>query len=66
MIADLFVPVVTPFGQDGGIDDGALAAHCEWVISEGAAGVMLFGTTGEGPSISVREKIDSAAALLRA
>ena len=66
MIADLFVPVVTPFAQDGTIDDAALAAHCEWVISQGASGVMLFGTTGEGPSISVREKIDSAAALLRA
>lgn len=66
MIADLFVPVVTPFADGGGIDDAALAAHCEWVISQGASGVMLFGTTGEGPSISVTEKLDAAAALMRA
>jgi len=63
MIQDLFVPVVTPFGEDGAVDIDALSAHCDWVSGQGANGVMLFGTTGEGPSLSVREKVDVARAV---
>lgn len=62
-LAGLVVPVVTPF-VDGRIDAAALADHCEWVVGQGATGVMLFGTTGEGPSISVAEKLATARALL--
>ncbi|HEV7656803.1 MAG TPA: dihydrodipicolinate synthase family protein [Mycobacteriales bacterium] len=60
---ELVVPVLTPFAG-GGIDVAALAAHCRWVVQEGAAGVMLFGTTGEGPSISVPEKLAAASELV--
>lgn len=63
MIEDLFVPVVTPFDNSGNVDRDALAAHCAWTVTQGARGVMLFGTTGEGPSISVDEKIAAARAL---
>jgi 4-hydroxy-tetrahydrodipicolinate synthase len=66
MISDLFVPVLTPFTREGTVDDRALAAHCEWLLAEGASGVMLFGTTGEGPSLSVDEKVTAAAILLAA
>ena len=64
MIEDLFVPVVTPFDNYGHVDRDALAAHCAWTVTHGARGVMLFGTTGEGPSISVDEKIAAARALV--
>jgi 4-hydroxy-tetrahydrodipicolinate synthase len=63
LIEDLFVPVVTPFDNSGHVDRNALAAHCAWTVTQGARGVMLFGTTGEGPSISVDEKIAAARAL---
>jgi 4-hydroxy-tetrahydrodipicolinate synthase len=66
VIRDLFVPSVTPFGGDGGIDVPALTAHCEWLIAAGATGIMLFGTTGEGPSITVSEKVATAKALTAA
>jgi 4-hydroxy-tetrahydrodipicolinate synthase len=66
MLADLVVPVLTPFAADGSIDDRALAAHTEWVLEEGASGVMLFGTTGEGTSITVDEKLAAARSLLAA
>jgi 4-hydroxy-tetrahydrodipicolinate synthase len=65
VITDLFVPVLTPFQADGAIDAGALVAHSEWVVGQGATGIMLFGTTGEGPSISVREKVDTARTVTR-
>ena len=63
MIEDLFVPVVTPFDDAGHVDRDALVAHCAWTVAQGARGVMLFGTTGEGPSLSVDEKIAAARAL---
>ena len=65
MLDGLIVPVVTPY-RDGQIDDAALAGHCRWVVDQGATGVMLFGTTGEGPSVSVAEKIAAARTLTRA
>jgi 4-hydroxy-tetrahydrodipicolinate synthase len=63
LIEDLFVPVITPFDTSGNVDRDALAAHCAWTVTQGARGVMLFGTTGEGPSMSVDEKIAAARAL---
>lgn len=63
MIKDLFVPVITPFDNAGLVDRDALTAHCAWTVARGAHGVMLFGTTGEGPSLSVDEKIEVARVL---
>lgn len=64
MIQDLYVPVLTPFTAAGPIDHEALAAHCAWTVANGANGVMLFGTTGEGPSVGVDEKIEAARRLI--
>lgn len=65
MISNLVVPVLTPFASSGSVDDDALAVHSGWVVEQGASGVMLFGTTGEGPSLSVAEKLAAARALCR-
>jgi 4-hydroxy-tetrahydrodipicolinate synthase len=63
VIRDLYVPVLTPFDEHGAISGTALARHCEWIMGNGARGVMLFGTTGEGPSIAVAEKLDAIRVL---
>jgi 4-hydroxy-tetrahydrodipicolinate synthase len=60
MIRDLYVPIVTAFDDAGAIDVPSMARHAQWCVDSGADGVVLFGTTGEGPSISVDEKIDAA------
>jgi 4-hydroxy-tetrahydrodipicolinate synthase len=66
VIQDLFVPSVTPFDDDGTIHVDALIAHCDWLLTSGASGLMLFGTTGEGSSLSVAEKVTTAKAVLSA
>jgi 4-hydroxy-tetrahydrodipicolinate synthase len=66
VIQDLFVPSVTPFDDEGAIDVDALIAHCDWLLTSGASGLMLFGTTGEGSSLSVAEKITTAKAVVAA
>lgn len=44
--------LVTPFTEDGKVDEAAFAAHVEWQISEGSTGLVPVGTTGESPTLS--------------
>ena len=50
------VALLTPFTESGDIDLPRLAAHARDVMDKGAHGVTLFGTTGEGASISFKER----------
>ena len=45
--AGVFVPVVTPFGEDGKVDLDCLEALTAEVIGDGASGVVALATTGE-------------------
>ena len=44
-----------PF-KAGAIDEEAFAAFCEWQIRQGIAGLVVNGTTGEAPTLSMREQ----------
>jgi 4-hydroxy-tetrahydrodipicolinate synthase len=46
--------LVTPFAQ-GAVDEGAFQKFVEWQISEGTAGLVPCGTTGESPTLSHKE-----------
>jgi 4-hydroxy-tetrahydrodipicolinate synthase len=45
----VIVALLTPFEENGGLDEAALAAHMDYLVSAGVDGVMPCGTTGEGP-----------------
>jgi 4-hydroxy-tetrahydrodipicolinate synthase len=51
----IYVPLVTPFGPDGGLNAPALKRLIDWVIDNGASGVVPCGTTGESPTLSHEE-----------
>lgn len=55
---------LTPFHTDGFIDHQSLVRHARWLLDNGCDGILLFGTTGEGLSLSVRERMDTLDALL--
>ena len=57
---------LTPFHEDLSVDADALAAHVQWLLERGCDGVLLFGTTGEGLSLSVAERIGALDAVLEA
>jgi 4-hydroxy-tetrahydrodipicolinate synthase len=42
------VALATPFGRDGRLDHGALAAHVQSLLEAGVDALMPCGTTGEG------------------
>lgn len=56
VISGVFVPLLTAFAGDGAVDPGAFARQAEWLVSRGVDGLVPFGSTGEGPSLSLREK----------
>ncbi|MGG2463860.1 dihydrodipicolinate synthase family protein [Streptomyces sp. RGM 3693] len=52
----IYVPVVTPFAQDGTVALDALELLAHSVLAEGAAGLVALGTTGEPAALSPNEK----------
>jgi 4-hydroxy-tetrahydrodipicolinate synthase len=54
----VIAPVLTPFGEDGGPDTERFVAHCEWLMAEGCTGLAPFGTTSEGNSLGLDERME--------
>jgi 4-hydroxy-tetrahydrodipicolinate synthase len=52
----LLVPVVTPFGEDGAVDQQALERHCEEILVAGAAGIVAAATTSEATALDDDER----------
>ena len=47
--------LITPFKDDGALDEGALAKFVDWQITEGVNFLVPCGTTGENPTLSADE-----------
>lgn len=60
-----WVAVATPLQANGDVDHGLLAEHGAWLFEQGADGLVLFGTTGEGTSFSARERLEAVATLMQ-
>jgi len=50
------VALPTPFHEDFTVDMAALSEHARWLLANGCDGLVLFGTTGEAASLTVRER----------
>ena len=55
-LSGVLAPVITPFADNLEPDAALLAAHCRWLLTQGA-GLAVFGTNSEANSLSVDEKI---------
>jgi 4-hydroxy-tetrahydrodipicolinate synthase len=54
----VIAPVVTPFAEDGAPDLDRFVEHCEWLLEDGCTGLAPFGTTSEGNSLGVDERME--------
>jgi len=54
----IYAAALTPMHSDLSCDSHQLVQHCFDLVQRGCKGIVLFGTTGEGPSFSVKERID--------
>ena len=66
LLSGVFVANVTPMRDDPrcSVDVDAYLAHVRWLAGHGVAGVIPFGTNGEGPVITAAEKRAVLDALL--
>jgi 4-hydroxy-tetrahydrodipicolinate synthase len=58
--------MVTPFDGDGGLDLDAAVALATWLVEQGNEGLVVCGTTGESPTLSVDEKLSMFEAVVNA
>ena len=61
-LSGVYAAAVTPLQKDATIDTSVLPILLEFLADRGCHGVLLLGTTGEGPSFAPNERI----AILRA
>ncbi|MDB5797702.1 MAG: 4-hydroxy-tetrahydrodipicolinate synthase [Paucimonas sp.] len=55
MIQGSLVAIVTPMHADGSLDLPGLRKLIDWHVAEGTDGIVIVGTTGESPTVSVEE-----------
>lgn len=52
----LLTAMVTPFRDDGSLDEATAAALARYLVENGSDGIVVCGTTGESPTLSHSEK----------
>jgi 4-hydroxy-tetrahydrodipicolinate synthase/2-dehydro-3-deoxy-phosphogluconate/2-dehydro-3-deoxy-6-phosphogalactonate aldolase len=61
--AEVHAALLTPLAADGGVEVGALRAHCRWLVESGIDGVLVAGTTGEGPLLDDDDVVAAVSAV---
>ena len=56
-IGRLLTAMVTPFNEQGGVDYEQAKRLAKALLASGSDGLVISGTTGEGPTLSTEEKI---------
>jgi 4-hydroxy-tetrahydrodipicolinate synthase len=57
-LGQLLTAMVTPFADDGAVDLEAARRLARHLVANGSDGIVVAGTTGEGPTVTDREKLD--------
>ena len=55
-LSGIYAAALTPFKSDYSIDPGAVSPFLHFLAAQECHGALLFGTTGEGPSLSPSER----------
>ena len=48
--------MVTPFGEDGSVDEEGLRELASWLVEQGVHGLVVCGTTGEFVNMRIEER----------
>jgi 4-hydroxy-tetrahydrodipicolinate synthase len=58
--------MVTPFDAEGELNLDAAVALAKWLVEQGNEGLVVSGTTGEAPTLSIDEKLSLFEAVVNA
>ncbi len=61
---EVITAMVTPFADDGSLDVKAARNLARHLVETGSDGLVVSGTTGEAPVLSMREKLDLFASVV--
>jgi len=53
----IITAAITPFADDGSVDEDAFVAVCSYLLENGSDGFVVAGTTGEGTTLTDDEKL---------
>lgn len=62
----VIAPVLTPFDNEGAVDEDRFIEHCEWLLEDGCTALAPFGTTSEGNSVGLDERMEMLEELVDA
>lgn len=65
-IGRLLTAMVTPFRADGSVDYGQAGELAKALLASGSNGIVLTGTTGETPTLSIEEQVEVWRSVRRA
>jgi 4-hydroxy-tetrahydrodipicolinate synthase len=57
-LGELLTAMVTPFAGDGSVNHESARRMARHLVESGSDGIVVCGTTGEGPTVTDREKLD--------
>ncbi|HZT45511.1 MAG TPA: 4-hydroxy-tetrahydrodipicolinate synthase [Gaiellaceae bacterium] len=66
MFGEVLTAIVTPFKADGAVDYERFRELARHLVENGSDGLVVFGTTGESPTLEDEEKLELLAAALDA
>ncbi|MBI9098004.1 MAG: 4-hydroxy-tetrahydrodipicolinate synthase [Spirochaetaceae bacterium] len=58
MFSGVYTALITPFSKNGELDKEKLKDLVDFQIAEGISGLVPVGTTGESPTLTIKENID--------
>ena len=64
MLGEVITAIVTPFDADGAVDHDSFRNLLGYLADNGSDGFVVFGTTGEGPTLTDGEKLELLATAL--
>jgi N-acetylneuraminate lyase len=56
----------TPMHMDGSVNFDRIRDYANWLVQESVVGAFICGTTGEGPSLTITERLEVAEAWMKA
>src|SRR3954447_5688743 len=66
VLGEILTAIVTPFRQDGSVDYESFRRLAQHLVANGTDGLVVTGTTGEGPTLSDEERLELYSAALEA
>jgi dihydrodipicolinate synthase/N-acetylneuraminate lyase len=60
MLRGILIPLITPFDDNGRVDEPVMRSLIDFYVQSSVQGLFVLGSTGQGPAMSIPERIRAA------